>query len=423
MEFTLGWIYFVLVVLALQIAVVRVCAGHAAMWAWRNYFRLAAIIWCAMPIAKKCYIDEILPPTDGLGHEMIAREVTALVKSGYYWEITSYFAIGNDAYRSILGVFYAVTGAPEVVTYAINGALGYLGLLTLLDVLCRHSQCRRLPPSVVLAISLLPSGILWTTANLKEGATLWGICSMLYFTAPAKAFAARPRRIVPFIGFACLAVMRPHIAAIWLAAIAAGATLQAQKVGTFLASTVAGLVVLAMLVAYVPDMVESAMGDGVSATLADRYSSLSSNDKLNGVALTGSTPLPVISGLTLIMFRPWPFEVREQVDLLVGLEVWALAAFGMLNWRAARGRWKIIMDPSVVTHIVALVALGFLFSYVYNMGLAVRQRLMCFPAVLFLYCYPILAMHGAKRLGVCKRTRGLRPLRVWRIAPHAPSSR
>jgi hypothetical protein len=403
MELAYTSIYFPLIAVALQVVVLRICSRNPAMWQRRNWFRFAAVLWCAMPIAKVLYIDEILPPTDGIEHELIAREVAELVLNGRFAEAASYFEIGNNAYRFFLGLFYAVTGASEFVTYTLNGALGFCGLMMLLDVLCRHSRCHRLPASITLMTGLLPSAILWTTANLKEGATLWGICAMYYFTLSGRSHAGRTPRALPVIGFLTIAILRPHIAAIWLVAVSAGAMIQAKRFGTFAASIAAGGVLLAMLNAYAPTVMEDAMGAGVSTTLADRYSTLSSNDNLNGVALTGNNPLPIISGLTLILFRPWPFEATNVTELLVGFEVWVLAVLGFLCWKRAHVSWRVLMHPAVATQITALLALGFFFSYMYNMGLVVRQRLMCFPAVLFLYFYPLLAKQSAWRNAVHNR--------------------
>jgi hypothetical protein len=420
MEFATTVFYLVISAIALQFAVVRMCAGHPAMWHRRAYFRLAAIAWSVMPIAKVCYIDLIVPPADGLGHEMIAREVADLITVGRYADAASYFAIGNNAYRSFLGLFYAITGVPEIVTYTINGALGFLGLLALLDVLCRHSNCSRLPLSAVFAVSLLPSGLIWTTANLKEGAILWGICMMLYLTVPPTPFQEHPRRMLSILGFVVVAFLRPHIAVVWLGAIGAGKTLETKRFSLFLATCMAALLGLVMISYLAPEMFASAMKDGVSTTLSDRYSTLSSNDRLNGEALTGSNPIPILSGLTLILFRPWPFEVNEISELLVGLEVWVLAILGFLNWKAIGARRLLLFQPVVVTNLVALLAFGFFFSYMYNMGLAVRQRLMCLPALLFLYLYPLLVRQRLGARAACSRPTQRRTLQGW---PNSPRTR
>jgi hypothetical protein len=409
--------YLAAIALALQFVVLRVCAQNAAMWHRRAYFRLAALIWCAMPIAKVCYIDQLVPPTDGLGHEMIAREIADLLTDGRYAEAAGYFAVGNNAYRALLGVFYAITAAPEIVTYSINGALGFMGLLALLDVLCRHSNCRRLPLSAVLTVSLLPSGLIWTTANLKEGAMLWGICMMLYLTVPTASLGPRPRRLLPILGFLTVGVLRPHIAVAWLGAIGAGAAVDKGRIGLLFGSAAAGLVGFVLIGYLAPDLFATAMKDGVTTTLSDRYNTLASNDRVNGAALTGNNPIPVVSGLSLLMFRPWPLEVDGLSELLVGVEMWGLAVIGFWNWKSIRGRRRLLLRPALITQFAVLLAFGYFFTYMYNMGLAVRQRLMCLPAILFIYFYPLLLRQPARIRATMYRQRPRQTVRHWAANP------
>ena len=135
------YLYFVPLVIALQLLTVSVCARHGALWPWRRYLQIAVFLWLATAVVKKAYIDEIHPPVDGLLHEAVAHDVADLLASGRLGEAFSYFGVGNPAYQFLLGTFYAVTGAPEIVTYAINGALAYWGLLVLIEVLCRQTNC------------------------------------------------------------------------------------------------------------------------------------------------------------------------------------------------------------------------------------------------------------------------------------------
>lgn len=397
MDFFLSCLYCTLIAIVLQAIVLRLCARHPAMWQRRNLLRLIAVVWSIMPVVKYCYIDHLVPPADSIEHEAVARDLADYLSAGRYGEVAQYVGFGNSAYQLMLGTFYYITHAPEIVTYAANGALGFVGLLFLLDVLCRHTHCRSLPLVTVLAIGLLPSALLWTTANLKEGLVLWGICAMLYLTVPLRTSAGRTPRILPIIGLVVVASQRPHIAAAWLAAIAAGAALDSKRIGLFITTTGAAIVSLALLSYCVPELFESAMGDGVSNTLADRYKSLSANNNLNGIALAGSNPIPVLSGLALIACRPWPFEVDNAVAALAGLEVWALAGIGLLNWKMSRLSWRQFLHPAMVTQLVALLALSFYFSYMYNMGLVVRQRLMCFPALLCLYVWPVLVRQSQRK--------------------------
>ncbi|MFV1965100.1 MAG: hypothetical protein ACC628_06725 [Pirellulaceae bacterium] len=408
-------IHWLLLVLALQVLVTRICARQPALWPHRNYLAVLAILWCSMAIAKKCYFDDILPPSDALEHEAIARDFSQLFRDGRIHEAVSHFSVGNPAYQLFAGVFYAFTGASEVVLYTVNGALGFWGLLGLLDILCRHTGCSRMPVSVVTVTLLLPSPLFWATTNLKEGPVLWGICMMLYLTVPASHRGVRSSRVLPMTGLLVTALLRPHIAAAWLLAIAAGAMVERKRIGLFAISGTGVLASIVLLGLLAPQLFEKAARDGLTTTLAERYDTLSINDRIGGSNLTGNTPIPVVSGLVLILFRPWPGEVHGLGALLVGLEMWGLAALGLLHWIQARPRLRLLMRPAIVTSIVALLLLGFYFSYMYNMGLVVRQRVMCFPAILSIYTWPLLARQG---VGIGKTL----PLLRSRLRPRRPAT-
>ena len=112
--------------------------------------------------------------------------------------------------------------------------------------------------------------------------------------------------------------MRPHIAIAWLVAIAAGTFLYTKRSGLVLASAAGTLVSIGLLSLLVPALFDQMIGSGLSATLSTRYDDLSTNDSVNGAALAGSNPLPVVSGLTLILFRPWPTEWNEWMRFWPG---------------------------------------------------------------------------------------------------------
>lgn len=392
MEVLLTCVYLAILSIALQVATVTICARHRALWSWRGILRLVAFAWLAMAVAKKAYIDEIFPPADGMWHETIAREVADQLTTGRYAEAFSSFAIGNPAYEFVLGTFYALTGAPEVVTYAINGAFAFSGLLLLLEVLCRQTNCARLPALVVLIFGLLPSALLWTTTNLKEGPILWGICAMCYWTIPAAGNGRRPSRVLPVLGLLVVMMMRPHIAMAWLLAIGAGVMLHTRRFGLLFATAAGAVMSIWLLSVLRPATFEEALSDGATTALSNQYEELSSLD-MGRAPISGSSPIPVVSGLALILFRPWPTETQTVDAFFAGLEVWTLAALGLFGWVVARDRRRLCLHPGLVTNIVLLLLMGFYFSYMYNMGLAVRQRLMCFPAVLAIYVWPLLTRY------------------------------
>ncbi len=385
--FLLGPAYWVVIVALLQVWVVRLCARNQALKPWTLYVQFAAFFWCVMAVFKRLYLDEIFPPADALYHEEVARDVAARLGAFRFAEASEFFGLGNPGYRFLLGVFYSLTAAPEWIVYTLNGALGFWGMLSLLELLCIHSGCREMRAVILFSWLYLPSGLQWTTANLKEGAILWGASMMLYWTLP-KGKQHVAGRGCPLLGMLVLGFLRPHIAIIWMVSINLMSTLRSKRYGLFLMTGGGVLASVLLLKIVAPEMFDTASGGGVSSSLGERYEQFSSNDNLMSSHFVGKEPVPVWTGVLLILFRPWPSEVTSAAELMAGVEVWILALIGGWGWYLVRGKLQQLMHPSVLVMIFGLLFFGFFFSYMYNMGLMVRQRLMVFPAVLYLYAWP-----------------------------------
>ena len=203
-------------------------------------------------------------------------------------------------------------------------------------------------------------------------------------------------------------MMRPHIAMGWLLAIVAGRAFDSKRFGLLFAGAVGSAACIALLSLLKPTTFEEVLSDGPRTALSNRYDTLSSLDDANRPPIFGSKPIPVVSGMLLILSRPWPSETQAIDAFLAGLEVWLLGAFGLFNWAMVRDKRRLCAHPGLLTYVVLLLMMGFFFSYMYNMGLAVRQRLMCFPAMLAIYAWPLLARQRGVNLLMERRQRRTR---------------
>lgn len=390
MDYLFAAAYWAAIFVLLQLLVVKICSRNIPLKPWENSLRVMAMVWCVFALFKKAYLDELLPPIDALYHETIAREVANLLREFRFSEAMSYFGIGNQAYRFLLGVLYAVTSAPKVVTYTVNGALAFWAMLSLLEVMCIHSGCRRLPMVTVYSCMMLPSSLLWTTANLKEGPVLWGICMMLYLTCQTLLPANQSKRGMPLLGMLVLGLLRPHIAMLWFVTLSIVSMLRSKQKGLVILTGAGALAGMLLLRTAAPLLFEASMSDGIAASMSVRYETMTDNDNLVSHSFVNAKPTPVLTGLQLIMFRPWPTEVKGVGELLAGTEMWLLSSIGLGAWCRLSNRIRQFNNPTVLAMAFGLLLFGFFFSYMYNMGLVVRQRLMAYPALLFIYFWPTL---------------------------------
>ena len=107
--------------------------------------------------------------------------------------------------------------------------------------------------------------------------------------------------------------------------------------------------------------------------------------------------IPILSGLTLIFLRPYPTEIHNAVAFFAALEIWILSCLALIGWLLLRRRSEALTTPFVITLMVTTLIIAFLFTYMYNMGLLVRQRLQVLPAVVGLAVFPYLIRTGVRQ--------------------------
>ena len=401
---------FGVVLLCLYLVVLYYCQKSVALRRWLPLLFLMAIVWCLCGVTRKLYVDEFLPPIDARGHELAARKVAVELNEGKFDEVLAGLTPGNRAYQVALGGFYWLTGASELVTYLINGGLACWGLVALLYVMVRASGCQMLPFWVVVLVGFLPSGICWSTTNLKEGPMLWAICMILQAAANPGSGSSqsqlgptvmgdRSRRsslISFFLGAIVASILRPHIAIAWVAGIMAGVGLWERRIKTTVAGGL-GLVLGVILLNYLaPEMMAQLVEGDVLEELQESYESRA-HLGASAISYGGEGPIPILSGLTLIFLRPYPTEIHNAVAFFAALEIWILSCLALIGWLLLRRRSEALTTPFVITLMVTTLIIAFLFTYMYNMGLLVRQRLQVLPAVVGLAVFPYLIRTGVRQ--------------------------
>jgi len=362
---------------------------------------LCIVLWGVMFLIKVIDIHRNGLVLDALIHEEAGRSIAASLRSGEWGEAASLFGVGNRSYQFLLGVFYAVTSAPCEVTIIVNGTLACTGLLGLLDALARRAACRRVPAWFAACACALPSAVFWTTGNGKEGIMLWAICGII------RGGLLMGDRTVPvakrqFVAHAITGLwLRPHIAAVWLAAVGAGVIVRQKKLGV-LPLFGGGLMIALWGVSTArPEFVESFFKQGIEQTLAETYQASSEHYTRKAdmgesagnstISYASGRPILLISGLALTFLRPYPHEALNLPTALAGAEVWFLSSALCCAWWRARHRLRLLFTPAGVVSVVGILLMAFYLSYCYNMGLVVRQRLQVFPGIVAMIALPLLA--------------------------------
>ncbi len=230
-------------------------------------------------------------------------------------------------------------------------------------------------------------------------------------------------------GVAALLFVRPHMAAIAVAALGLASLVSAiggLQRGTQLKSTVLRIAALVLLVGVAVVVFsqtsqffgEETPGDGGATGVEGVLESTKAQTSIGGSefeAPSVSSPADLPWATVTVLFRPFPWEASSGSGLIAALEGFGLLILLVASWRRiATGFVLMLRRPYLV--FVAVFAFVFItaFSYVGNFGILTRQRTQLLPLVLVFIALPPLA----KRRGLFTSSAN-RPLDVVEEVDHS----
>lgn len=377
MEWWLNAIWAIGLIALAQGVIALACAQHAALARWQGLLTIISLIYVAAIVFKQTYWASIFPPVDAATHEWHARGVADAIASGDWRTVWAYARPGNPAYQLLVGGGYAVTGAPQIAVIGLNSLFAFWGMLTVLEVFVRRQEVQSISAWLVCGFLLAPSAVYWSAEHLKEGPVLWGLCQIMRVLLMFQGQARRGDYALLLLGLTLVGLLRPHIGGLYLAGLAVGAALAYRQLALAAVMGAGFAAVVVLLAVSFPDLMEKVVGDGVIGTMDQMHAR--HLDRGYSSLQMGGRPIPVVTGAIIILFRPFPWEAGGAVQWVAGLEIWLLT--GAILWLLAAQprRWPRLMSPTVVVLGLLFLLMAFFFSYSYNIGLMVRQRVMCFP--------------------------------------------
>ncbi len=263
---------------------------------------------------------------------------------------------------------------------------------------------------IILAVIFFPSTVFWTSGNMKEGLTYWGICMMYsaVLTTDSRSSLVTPSLIA---GTIVCGLMRPHMAIAWLIAIGSVMLLTRGR-------KVYALICLAALPILFAKMQTLAHTDfsSVDKTLQMLQTRSDGLRSMGGSVQTGPS-IPVISGILAIFFRPFPWESHSFFMAVCALEIWTVTITMFRSWwkATAEGRRILWRMPAIRVALFAVLITSVLFSYLPNDGLLARQRVQIVPALMILTVLPLglrSYLRNTRRIANARTAFGVLPTRL-----------
>lgn len=317
---------------------------------------------------------------------------------------------GTPFMENLTGSVYVFTGSSRLAGYFVLSFLSYLGVLWFVKAACLAVPGLLRRRYAVLCV-VAPSLVYWPSSIGKEawmmltlGLGTYGIALLL-----TRRQVLRPVLVVA-LGLGGAAVVRPHIAGLWLAALlpavlVAGLRGRGPKHirhGGFTDRLM--LVVVAVLAVIAVGAVGSATmryfqydeSEGVTSTaITDiltettrRTSEAGSFFRPPSVDSPADWPFAVVRTLV----RPLPIEARGMAQLVSAAELMALWVLCLANLRRVLQAPRLVFSNPFVAFSLSVLVFGCLaYTSFANLGVLTRQKSLLFPALLLVPCLPLPA--------------------------------
>ena len=354
-----------------------------------------------------------------------AGELARLLKQGSFTTIPpglEAFPPETQRIGLVLGFVYLITGTSRWAGSIVFAWFAFGGRLLLWRAL-RRAVPEADDKRYLMFLLFFPSLLFWPASIGKEALMFLALGVLSFAAAQLLAERVSAGSIALFVaGLAGLLFIRPHLAAIGVAALGVASmvgTLGGIGQGAKLKSTAVRVVALVVLVvAAVVVFSQTAKffgtadeGAGVTSIL-DKTRSQTSIGGSAFAAPAVSTPLDVPWAIVTVIFRPFLWEANGASTLVAALESLALVGLVVTGWRRLVGGLKLsLRRPYLVFVLTFTGAFIMAFSYIGNFGILARQRSIMLALIfVFLATPPIEKGRGLllKRSSRSQGTAGLR---------------
>jgi len=303
---------------------------------------------------------------------------------GYYrrgLEGAGEFNWGTAGIDFLTSVIVQGLGLSLLGAFLFFNIFGTIGLLAFDHCLRAATQDKtRRTRRLANLIIFLPSVSFWSSAIGKD--------SLSFMAAGLALWAALNlgrRVVVMAAAIAVMLLVRPHMAGLMVSALAVAALLDPKaSTGKRLVMGVAAAAVAAAMVPMALNYAGVSEGSGVGG-MADYIESRQQHN-LEGGSSVDIASMSAPAKLLTYLFRPFIFEARSVFALAAGVEN-LLLIYLLFAWARAvlRGRKSTLPSNRTFLWAYSLMAWFILAITTANLGIALRQKWMFLPMLIFLF--------------------------------------
>lgn len=293
---------------------------------------------------------------------------------------SSFLDVGTHAVIAFTSIFSGPLGLSFLGVFLVFNIVGYIGLLAfagaLKAVTWNKSRQWRL---LALVIILLPSVSFWSSAIGKDAISFMAMGLALWASIDLKK-----RGLLMTFAVLAMLFVRPHMAGIMMIGLSVAFTLQAPV--SWGRRLLLGLVSVGVAVAIIPFALQYA-GVGQTADVDALVNYVETRQGYNqqgggGVDISSmSLPMQMFT----YMFRPLIFEARSIFQLAAAVDNIILGILFLFGGVAiTKGRKSPVPDTRLFLWVYALLAWVVLAMTTANLGIAMRQKWMFAPVLIYL---------------------------------------
>lgn len=304
---------------------------------------------------------------------------------GYYKRAVDFdvmqFDFGTAAIDYMTALFVQGIGVSLLGTFLIYNIFGAIGLLLFDSCLCAATQDKtRRTRRLASLIVFLPSVSFWSSGVGKDSLSFMAASLALWATLNLGRRAWAMALAVVIMLF-----VRPHIAGMMVMAASVASLLESKaSIGkrVFL-----GGVAVAVAAAMVPLALKySGVGEGANAKEVSDYIEGRQGHNMEGGSSIDISSMSLPEKLLTYLFRPFIFEARSVTSLASAIENLVLL-YMFIAWIRSVIRKSRINQSSnrIFLWTYSLMAWVILATTTANLGIAVRQKWMFMPMLIFLF--------------------------------------